>query len=138
MTGMEVEFTYKITGASPQQWAALETACERAHRLNRNLAGYTLSPPQEDEESGQAVFLSTGHDQSAIKRKIVAPIRILFLKAGIVVDKIQLTGTRVLPTGRSLTLEQGRTPKNTFTDPNLGQMLADHGATLKPSSPGGA
>lgn len=135
---MDVEFTYKITGASADMWEALEAACHRAARLNPAFVDYSLYPPQGDEDSGQALFVSRGHDQSAIKRRIVAPIRTLFIRAKITVPMIQLTGTRVLPNGRSLTVAQGRTPKYTFTDPNLGQMLADHGATLNASSHGGA
>lgn len=134
---MDVEFTYKITGASADMWEALEAACVRAAKLNPAFVDYALYPPQEDQDCGQALFVSRGHDQSAIKRRIVAPIRTLFLKAKIAVPMIQLTGTRVLPNGRSLTVAQGRTPKYTFTDPNLGQMMADYGATLKQSSPGG-
>lgn len=137
MVGMDVEFTYKITGASDEMWTALEVACERAVKLNQNFVSYALARPQEGEDVGQGVFIAHGHDQSAIKRKIVAPIRSLFIRAAIPISMIQLISTRIMPNGRSLTLTEGRTPKNTFTDPNLAQMMADYGATLKQSSPGG-
>lgn len=130
---MDVEFTYKISGADKDTWDRLEAACGRAMTLNRNFVSCALSRPEEGQDLGQGVFVAQGHDQSAIKRKIVAPIRSLFIRAAIPISMIQLTGTRILPNGRSLTLPEGRTPKGTFTDPNLGQMLADYGATLKRS-----
>lgn len=137
MIGVEVEFTYQVTGASQEQWSRLATHCERVKQLNSALVGYDLQVPTEGDV-GHAIFRSAGHDQSAIKRRLVAPIQAAFYKAEIHVRMIQLIGTRILPNGRSKTLSEGRTPKNTFTDPSLGQMLADHGATLRESPSGGA
>lgn len=137
MAGMDVEFTYKIIGVDSGAWERLDTACRRVVALNHNFAGYSLTPPEEEKGVGYGIFIGHGHDQSATKRKIVAPVRSLFIRADIPVSAIQLVATRVLPNGRSLTLAEGRTPKNTFTDPNLGQMMADYGATLGMSSPGG-
>lgn len=137
MIGVEVEFTYQVTGASQEQWSRLAAHCERIKQLNSALVGYDLQMPTDDD-TGFAVFRSAGHDQSAIKRRLVAPIQAAFYKAEIHVPMIQLVGTRVLPNGRSKTLAEGRTPKGTFTDPNLGQMLADYGATLRESASGGA
>lgn len=138
MLRVEVEFTYLVQPATAEQRDAFEAAAERTAALNKHLSGYDVGPTipagggngsrmpvGDDAQSFTARLYSGGHDRSAITRRIVAPIRNLFHRAGIPVTSIHLTGTRIMPTGRSLTADTGRTPKGTFTDPSLRQMLAD-------------
>ena len=125
---MEVAFTYRVTGH--EGWAEMEAACVRAAGLNKNFTGFALLPPGEEEEAGYVVLQSHGHDRSAITRRIMAPIRAIFHRAKISTDRIQLIEQRVLPNGRALTVAEGRTPKNTFTDGSLREMLRD-GATME-------
>lgn len=133
MLRVEVEFTYLIQPATAEQRDAFEASAERTAALNRHLTGYGVGELVTDrfdflasQEPWFPVQLySGGHDRSAITRRIVAPIRNLFHRAGIPVTSIHLTGTRIMPSGRSLTHDTGRTPKGTFTDPSLRQMLAD-------------
>lgn len=121
---MEVEFSYKVTGAAGRE--ELEVACERAVQLNPAFSSYELGLYDgEDDEHLLVVLRSTGHDRSAITRRIVAPIRSVFHRAKIDPSRISLIGQRVMPTGRSLTAEEGRTRKGTFADESLIQMLAD-------------
>lgn len=128
---MEVECTYRVTVVDAAAWTALADAAERAVRLNRNLTSYRIDTPEEGQEEGFIHFTSCGHDKTAIVRRIIAPIRSVFTRAGIDASRVQVVATRILPNGRSLTAEQGRTPKGTFTDPMLRQILADHGATMR-------
>lgn len=121
---MEVAFTYRVSGH--EGWAEMEAACERAAALNKNFTGFALLPPGEEEEAGYIVLQSAGHDRSAIVRRIMAPIRAIFHRAKVSTDRIQLIEQRVLPNGRGLTVAEGRTPKNTFTDGSLREMLKDH------------
>lgn len=126
---MEVEFSYTISGVTPEQVEALEFQCARTATLNRHLTGYEVG----DLVNGDLELLlrSGGHDRSAIVRRIVAPIRGIFARAKIPIASITLTGSRIMPNGRNLTLAEGRTPKGTFTDPSLRQMLADQGAKVE-------
>jgi hypothetical protein len=119
---MEVEFTYRVNGFEGAE--ELEAACERAVQLNPAFSSYNIDT--FDDDGGLYVRLrSTGHDKSAITRRIVAPIRSVFHRAKISTDRISLIGQRVMPNGRSLTAEEGRTKKGTFADESLIQMLAD-------------
>lgn len=120
---MEVEFTYQVSGHDG--WNELEAACVRAAAMNPHFTGFGILPPGEDEEHGYVALRSSGHDRSAIRRRIMAPIRSVFHRAKISTDRIMLIEQRVLPNGRSLTTEQGRTPKGTFADESLGEMLSD-------------
>lgn len=104
--------------------AAIRAAGERAVKLNKNFSGFSIDAEGEDGRV-RVALRSTGHDRSAIVRRIVSPIRSIFHRAGVASQRIHLMEQRVVPNGRSLTLEQGRTPKNTFTDPTLRSMLAD-------------
>ena len=121
---MEVAFTYLVSGH--EGWAELEAACERAASLNKNFTGFAVLPPGEEEEAGYVVLQSTGHDRSAIVRRILAPIRAIFHRAKIAPERINLIEQRVLPNGRALTAAEGRTPKNTFTDGSLREMMQEH------------
>lgn len=130
---MEVEFTY-IVHVTDDQHAALSEAADRAVALKTQIARYTLSTVAD----GKAVFNVTsapGHDRTAITRRFAAPIRALFTRAKIPAKHIQLISSLLVPTARSLTLEQGRTPSGTFTDPALRQMLADYGAARQREEP---
>lgn len=120
---MEVEFVYHITGRG--NWEELRHAAERAVRLNRNFTGFDIEPPADGEDSGVARLRSSGHDRSAISRRIVSPIRALFQRAGVTHDRITLMQQTVTPNGRSLKLNEGRTPKGTFATAELPEMLAD-------------
>lgn len=119
---MEVEFTYSISGRDGYE--ELEAACERAVMLNPHFSGFEIGDGETDD-TFYVALRSTGHDRSAITRRIVAPIRSVFHRAKISTDRIQLIGQRVMPTGRSLSHEEGRTPKGTFADESLSAMLAD-------------
>lgn len=120
---MEVEFTYQVTGTD--SWEELEAACERAIRLNKNFTNFALLPPGGGEEHGYISLRSSGHDRSAIRRRIVAPIRSIFHRAGVAPSRIMLIEQRVLPNGRHLTVAEGRTPKGTFADESLAEMMSD-------------
>lgn len=132
MCYMEVEFTYAVA-LTEEQREALDVACDRAMTLNRNITGYQLSEIRD----GSAILAirSGGHDRSQITRRIVHPIRSVFTRAKIPARNVRLISSLLVPTGRSLTLEQGRTPKGTFTDPALRQMLSDYGDTLRAQQP---
>lgn len=119
---MEVEFTYRVTGSVGME--ELEAACERAVKLNPAFSGYGIGAT-EDDDGFYVCMRSEGHDRSAITRRIVAPIRSVFHRAKISTDRISLIGQRVMPTGRSLSHEEGRTKKGTFADESLSTMLAD-------------
>lgn len=119
---MEVEFSYSIQGY--EGYEELEAACERAVQLNPAFSGYELGGG-EDDSRFYVALRSTGHDRSAITRRIVAPIRSVFHRAKIDPCRISLIGQRVMPNGRSLTADEGRTRKGTFADESLIQMLAD-------------
>jgi hypothetical protein len=121
---MEVEFTYLVTGH--EKWTELEAACERAVRLNSNFQGFAILPPSEEEDHGFVSLRSGGHDRTAITRRILAPIRSIFHRAGVSIDRIHLIEQRVVPNGRHKTLAEGRTPQGTFADGSLRQMLRDH------------
>jgi hypothetical protein len=121
---MEVAFTYRVTGH--ECWAEMEAACERAAALNKNFTGFAILPPGDEEEAGYVVLQSTGHDRSAITRRILAPIRSIFHRAKVAPERINLIEQRVLPNGRALTVAEGRTPKNTFADPSLREMMREH------------
>jgi hypothetical protein len=121
---MEVAFTYRVTGH--EGWAEMEAACVRAAGLNKNFTGFALLPPGEGEDAGYVVLQSHGHDRSAITRRIIAPIRAIFHRAKVAPERIALIEQRVLPNGRALTVAEGRTPKNTFTDPSLREMMKDN------------
>lgn len=130
---MEVEFTYIVT-VTDEQHAALDAAAQRAVALKTQIARYTLSSTAD----GKAILNVTsapGHDRTAITRRFAAPIRALFTRAKIPVKHIQLISSLLVPTARSLTLAEGRTPPGTFTDPALRQMLADYGAARKREEP---
>lgn len=119
---MEVEFTYRVTGR--EGYEELENACERAVLLNPHFSSYGMGA--DDDDDGFFVCMrSTGHDRSAISRRVVAPIRSVFHRAKINPDRILLIGQRIMPTGRNLRHEDGRTPKGTFADESLSTMLAD-------------
>lgn len=120
---MEVEFTYQVSGT--EKWQELEAACERAVRLNPHFTNFALLPPGDSEEHGYVSMRSSGHDASAIRRRIVAPIRSVFHRAGVTTDRIMLIEQRVVPNGRSLTHAEGRTPKGTFASESLAEMMAD-------------
>lgn len=130
MVKVEVEFVYKITGCSPEQWQQLQAAVDYVTAHNENFSHAEILPPGEQDTFGYAVMRSTGHDKSAIMRRIVRPIRAVFIRAQIPIANVQLVSNSILPTGRNLTADEGRTPKGTFTSPMLRDMLADHGATL--------
>lgn len=129
---MEVEFVYRVA-ATEEQHAALDAAATRAVTLNRNITSYQLAPLTD----GHAILAirSGGHDRSQITRRFVAPVRSLFTKAKIPAKSVQLVSSLLVPNGRSLTLETGRTPQGTFTDPALRQMFRDYGATLQQQEP---
>jgi hypothetical protein len=120
---MEVYFTYKVTGHD--SWDRLEEACNRAARLNKNFTNFAVLPPGEGEDYGLVLLCSAGHDQSAIRRRIIAPIRSIFHRAGIEGARISLIEQRVAPNGRHRTVAEGRAPKGTFMADSLGDMLAD-------------
>lgn len=129
---MQVEFTYRITGLTEAGWELLAAEVAKTGALNKRITSHEIMPPTDSDLSGgYIVLVSGGHDRSAITRQIVRPIITMFHRAKVATHQIQLTGTRILPTGRNATLAEGRTPQGTFTDPALGQMLADHGATLR-------
>lgn len=119
---MEVEFTYRVTGI--EGWDALQASGTRAAELNKNISYFNVGRADTDD-GGYVVIRSGGHDQSAIVRRIVSPIRAIFHRAKIDTARIQLIGQRIMPTGRSLTHEEGRTPKGTFATESLVDMLAD-------------
>lgn len=127
---MEVEFVYEVSG--PDRWEELEAAAARAVKLNRNFTSYQIEVPAEGQTFGTVRLCSSGHNRSAIARRIVAPIRAVFHRAGVTPDRIRLIQQTIRPSGRHLTAEQGRTPKGTFASQELGQMLAD-AAKLEPS-----
>ena len=127
---MEVAFTYKVTGH--ENWAELEAACERAAGLNKNFTGFAVLPPGDEEEAGYVVLQSHGHDRSAITRRIMAPIRSIFHRAKVDPQRINLIEQRVLPNARALTVAEGRTPKYTFMDASLREMMHEH--TQKPAT----
>lgn len=121
---MEVEFTYRVAGGDGR--GELEEACIRAVALNPHFSSYELlTYDGGGDEHFYVTLRSVGHDKSAIARRIVAPIRSVFHRAKIDTSRIQLIGQRVMPTGRSLTAEEGRTRKGTFADESLNEMLAD-------------
>lgn len=119
---MEVEFTYSIRGY--EGYEELEAACERAVQLNPHFSGYEMGAG-EDDSRFYVALRSTGHDRSAITRRIVAPIRSVFHRAKIDTGRISLIGQRIMPTDRNLRHEDGRTRKGTFADESLSTMLAD-------------
>lgn len=119
---MEVEFTYRVQGREGE--AELEAACARAVQLNPHFSSYGIGAA-DDDDGFYVTLRSVGHDKSAIARRIVAPIRSVFHRAKIDTGRIQLIEQRVMPTGRSLTAEEGRTRKGTFADESLNEMLAD-------------
>lgn len=117
---MEVEFVYWITGREKHE--DLEAAADRAHNLNPHIASYQL----DAEENGLTLRIrAQGHDRSAVARRLVAPIRAIFHRAGVTPDLITLRQQTVLPNGRHKTLADGRTPKGTYATQELGQMIAD-------------
>lgn len=123
---MEVEFVYRITGRD--NWDALDAACRRATTLNSaTFSGYTIEAPTEDSDEGIVRLRATGHDRSAITRKVVAPIRAVFLRAAISHTRIQLMQQTITPTRRNLTLDQGRTPMYTYATSDLQRMMDDAG-----------
>ena len=124
---MEIEFVYRVA-VTDEQHQQLDAAAQRAVTLNRHITGYQLADPID----GYTVLAirSGGHDRTQISRRFVAPIRSIFTKAKIPAQKVQLVSSLLVPNGRSLTLDTGRTPQGTFTDPALRQMLRDYGATL--------
>src|SRR5262245_26958152 len=128
MSCVEVEFTYLVT-VTPEQHTALHAAASRAVELNPYITWYKLS----NRDSDQAVLAvrSTGHDRSHTTPRFVAPVRSLFTRAKTPAKHIRLISSLLVPTRRSLTLDEGRTPQGTFTDPALRQMLADHGQGLR-------
>lgn len=130
---MELEFTYRITGSGG--WDELEAAAQRAMAIGRHFSGYHIAPWPADNDSGYLILRSTGHDKSAVTRRIIAPIRNLFIRAGISNDRIQLIGSRIMPTMRSATVAEGRAPVGTYTPPELKHMLADEGRRLKAEKP---
>lgn len=123
MSCMEVEFTYQVSGT--ERWQELEAACERAVRLNPHFTNFAILPPGDGEDHGYVSMRSAGHDQSAIRRRIMAPIRAVFHRAKVTTDRIMLIEQRVVPNGRHLTVAEGRTPKGTFADESLAEMMAD-------------
>lgn len=130
MSCMEVEFTYQVSGG--ENWPELEAACERAIRLNKNFTNFALLPPGDDEDCGYVSMRSAGHDQSAIRRRIMAPIRAVFHRAGVTTDRIMLIEQRIVPNGRHLTVAEGRTPKGTFASESLAEMMADAAKVEEP------
>lgn len=127
MSCMEVEFTYAVT-VTDTQHEQLDAAATRAVELNPYITWYQLSEIRDGRAT--LAIRSGGHDRSQITRRFVAPVRALFTRAKIPVRHVQLISSLLVPTARSLTLAEGRTPQGTFTDPALRQMLADHGRTL--------
>lgn len=121
---MEVAFTYQVTGR--EGWAEIQAACERAAALNKNFTGFAVAPPSEEEEAGYVVLQSHGHDRSAVTRRIMAPIRSIFHRAKVAPERISLIEQRVLPNARALTVAEGRTPKYTFMDASLREMMHEH------------
>lgn len=125
---------YRVTGTD--RWDELQAAAERAVALNRNFSGFTIERPSDGAVEGTVRLRSRGHDRSAITRRIVAPIRAVFHRAGVTPNRIMLLQQTVLPTGRNKTLTEGRTPPGTFATAELRQMLAD-GATMDGLAGGG-
>lgn len=133
---MELEFTYRIMGHDG--WDELEAAAARAVTLNRNFSFQAVLRPDgggADIGYGFLTLRTTGHDKSAITRRIVAPIRSIFIRAKVTSDRIQLISSRVMPTMRSATVEEGRAPMGTYTPPELKHILADEGRRLKAEKP---
>lgn len=117
---MEVEFVYHITGNAGLE--DLEAAASRAHTLNANIGGYQV---EADGDDITVRIRSKGHDRTAVARRLVAPIRAIFHRAGIATSRITLYQQTVLPNGRHKTAEQGRTPAGTFHTAEIHQMIGD-------------
>lgn len=123
---------YKINTVDNDDWARLAAALGYVAAHNDAIVFHEILEPGDGDTHGYVIIRSSGHDRAAITRKIIRPIRAIFIRAKLPTDKVQVVSSSIRPTGRSLSLEEGRTPKNTFTPPMLRDMLADHGATLEP------